>query len=168
MVDDYKKTFNLKRLWWILTIAMIVMIGILLFFGREIYHAKPPIPAQVVSQSGEVIFTRDDILNGQNIWQSVGGMQQGSVWGHGSYLAPDWSADWLHREASALLEIKRSQFSLPEITSEGERRAMHHANLVHEMRTNSYDDATDTLVVSNERAIAIKQVQGTFYQPLYR
>ena len=24
------------------------------------------------------------------------------VWGHGSYVAPDWSADWLHREAVAL------------------------------------------------------------------
>jgi len=27
------------------------------------------------------------------------------VWGHGSYVAPDWSADWLHREAVALRDI---------------------------------------------------------------
>jgi nitric oxide reductase subunit B len=25
----------------------------------------------------------------------------GSVWGHGAYVGPDWSADWLHREAPA-------------------------------------------------------------------
>jgi nitric oxide reductase subunit B len=46
-----------------------------------------------------VIYSKQDIEDGQNIWQTIGGMQQGSIWGHGSYLAPDWSADWLHREA---------------------------------------------------------------------
>jgi nitric oxide reductase large subunit len=33
---------------------------------------------------------------------------QGSIWGHGGYLAPDWSADWLHREALSLLNIIKS------------------------------------------------------------
>ena len=44
----------------------------------------------------------EEIQRGQAVWQSTGGMQQGSIWGHGGYVAPDWSADWLHREAIAL------------------------------------------------------------------
>ena len=46
-----------------------------------------------------VLFTGADIRDGRNIWQSIGGQEVGTVWGHGSYVAPDWSADWLHREA---------------------------------------------------------------------
>src|SRR3546814_9337113 len=50
-------------------------------------------------------MTRDDILDGQTAWQSTGGMQIGSIWGHGAYQAPDWSADWLHRELRAWLDL---------------------------------------------------------------
>ena len=55
-------------------------------------------PQQYVSESGEKVITHDDILHGQTAWQTTGGMQVGSVWGHGAYQAPDWTADWLHRE----------------------------------------------------------------------
>src|SRR3954454_15721471 len=81
---------------------MVIMFGALLFFGAQIYHSKPPIPGLVRTASGQVLYTRADIERGQNVWQSMGGMQQGSIWGHGSYVAPDWSADWLHREAATL------------------------------------------------------------------
>lgn len=57
------------------------------------------IPDSVLTTDGNVIFTGQDIRDGQKVWQSIGGHQLGSVWGHGSYVAPDWSADWLHREA---------------------------------------------------------------------
>ncbi len=56
-------------------------------------------PARVVTTDGQDVIGPDDIFAGQNVWQSMGGMEVGSVWGHGSYVAPDWTADWLHREA---------------------------------------------------------------------
>jgi nitric oxide reductase subunit B len=110
-MKSYQTTFSIKRLWIILSVGMVVMFGILLLLGQQIYQQAPPIPEAVKSQSGETLFTRADIETGQNIWQSIGGMEQGSIWGHGSYLAPDWSADWLHREAEALLALSAS--SLP-------------------------------------------------------
>ena len=105
-MKSYQTTFSIKRLWIILSVGMVVMFGILLLLGQQIYQQAPPIPEAVKSASGETLFTRSDIEAGQNIWQSIGGMQQGSIWGHGGYLAPDWSADWLHREATALLDIR--------------------------------------------------------------
>ena len=51
------------------------------------------------------IYTREDIELGRQVWQSMGGMQLGSIWGHGAYVAPDWSADWLHREAAGVLDL---------------------------------------------------------------
>ena len=68
------------------------------YYGREIYYAAPPIPKQVVTADGTVLFTGQDIKDGQNVWQSIGGQEVGTIWGHGAYVAPDWSADWLHRE----------------------------------------------------------------------
>ncbi|MCL6702839.1 nitric-oxide reductase large subunit [Pseudomonas sp. T1.Ur] len=94
-----------KKLWWTLLGVLALTFGLLGWFGREIYRQAPPIPALVQSISGERLFTADDILDGQTAWQSVGGMQLGSIWGHGAYQAPDWTADWLHRELSAWLEM---------------------------------------------------------------
>jgi nitric oxide reductase subunit B len=77
-----------------------------LLLGAEIYQKAPPIPEAVTSFSGEMLFTPSDIETEQNIWQSIGGIEQGLIWGHGSYLAPEWSADWLHREAETLLALR--------------------------------------------------------------
>src|SRR5262245_43278474 len=101
----YDQLFPVRRLWVFLAASMVVMFATLLYFGREIYQAAPPIPETVQSESGQMLFTRADIERGQGVWQAMGGMQQGSIWGHGGYLAPDWSADWLHREAVAYLDI---------------------------------------------------------------
>ncbi|TXL17976.1 hypothetical protein BMR04_03020, partial [Methylococcaceae bacterium HT3] len=86
-------------------VSLLVSFSVLLFFGSQIYQKAPPIPETIQTSAGNVVYTRADIERGQNTWQSIGGMQQGSIWGHGSYLAPDWSADWLHREALELLSL---------------------------------------------------------------
>ncbi len=91
--------------WWVFGSTLLVAFLILGFFGREVYRQAPPIPTKVVTQDGAVLMTRDSILDGQQVWQSTGGQQMGTIWGHGAYQAPDWSADWLHREALALLDV---------------------------------------------------------------
>lgn len=147
-MSDYSQVFTVRRLWAILAASMILMFGTLLYFGGEIYHMAPPIPDAVRTTSGATLLTRADIERGQNVWQSMGGMQQGSIWGHGSYLAPDWSADWLHREATALKDLR-------------------HADVQLEMRTNTFDAATRTITVSEERAQAIRTV-GEHYRDLFQ
>lgn len=159
-MQTYQQTFSIKRLWIILTVGMITMFGILLLLGAEIYQKAPPIPEVVISSSGEVLYTRNDIQTGQNVWQSIGGMEQGSIWGHGSYLAPDWSAEWLHREAETLLALK---LQTPLIgLSQAQNMALQKAALQKEMRTNSYEPVTGNITVSDLRAEAIKQVQNHF------
>ena len=160
-MHTYQETFSIKRLWVILIVGMVVMFSILLLLGREIYQQAPPMPEAVVSASGETLYTLDDIETGQNVWQSIGGMQQGSIWGHGSYLAPDWSADWLHREAVALIDISMEQIVVRGLTPEQELM-MEKAAVQVEMRKNTYDPATGTITVSDRRAEAIKQVEKHF------
>lgn len=94
---------KVAKLWISLGLVIAISFAVLGYYGGEIYHSMPPIPKQVVSTDGTVLMTEQDILDGQNVWQSMGGQEIGSVWGHGAYVAPDWSADWLHRESEMLL-----------------------------------------------------------------
>ena len=93
-----------RKLWFLLIAVLAVTFALLGFYGREVYRQAPPIPDRFVTDAGETLFTKSDVLDGQTAWQSVGGMELGSIWGHGAYEGPDWSADWLHRVAVAILD----------------------------------------------------------------
>jgi nitric oxide reductase subunit B len=58
---------------------MTISFAVLLIFGREIYHQAPPIPEKVFTSDGKVLFTGNDIREGQNVWQSIGGHELGTV-----------------------------------------------------------------------------------------
>jgi len=154
---------NIKRLWIVLALLMAASFAVLGLMGREIHRQAPPIPAQVVDVSGRVLITRDDIQNGQLAWQSMGGQQVGSIWGHGGYVAPDWSADTLHREAVALLELwARRDHGLAYAQLSEEQQAALKPRLKRELRTNTYDPATGNIVVSADRAEAMRLVGGHY------
>src|SRR5690606_21921761 len=129
--------------------------SVLGYYGFEIYQQSPPIPKAIVSTNGDIIFSESDIKDGQNIWQSIGGQEVGSIWGHGSYVAPDWTADWLHREAVFILNRwAQGEFGGEfEILSE-EQQAQLSGRLTKLLRTNTYDAATDAITIDPLRAEA--------------
>ena len=94
----------MKKLWISFAVVFVCSFAVLGWIGTRIYQEMPPIPARVVDTTGAVVVADGDIERGQNVWQALGGMEVGSIWGHGSYVAPDWTADWLHREASFVLD----------------------------------------------------------------
>jgi nitric oxide reductase subunit B len=132
------------------------------YLGWQIYLMAPPIPKAVVTIDGEVLFTGEQIQYGQQAWMSAGGQQLGTVWGHGSYVAPDWSADWLHREATALHGIRAAQQrkATSNLTASDEAAVAVHIR--DEMRGNTYDASTGVVTVSSERAAAIREVARHF------
>src|SRR5437764_11095976 len=93
-----------KRLWLALAVVIAASFTVLGLFGYRAIHNAPPIPREVVTTDGRVLFDAETIQNGQNVWQSIGGQEVGSIFGHGAYVAPDWTADWLHREAAFTLD----------------------------------------------------------------
>ena len=90
---------QVKKLWIGLVLVAVFSFSVLGYYGYEIYQQSPPVPEKIISDNNEVIFTAQEIKDGQNVWQSMGGQEVGTIWGHGAYVAPDWTADWLHREA---------------------------------------------------------------------
>jgi len=148
------------RYLWLAFIGVVVAsFAVLGFYGWEIYRQAPPVPDKVVTESGQVLMTGQNIKDGQNVWQSMGGQEVGSIWGHGAYVAPDWSADWLHREAVILAdEIAEAKFSKPMAELSGPDKAAAQEMLQQALRTNTYDPKTKTLTVSDARAAAMAQV----------
>ncbi|MEN3066893.1 nitric-oxide reductase large subunit [Uliginosibacterium sediminicola] len=156
-----------RTLWRWLAVVFLLSFGVLGWMGHEIYLSAPPIPQQVVRSDGAVLFTGEQVQRGQEAWLSAGGQQLGSVWGHGSYVAPDWSADWLHREALALREaIAQSRYHSAYARLAADERAAVDQRVKDELRHNSYDAATGTLSVSAERASAIASLV-THYTALF-
>jgi nitric oxide reductase subunit B len=155
-------TYN-RRLWFILAAVCFASFAALGLIGREIHREAPPIPAKVVTTRGDVLFTAQDIQTGRAAWQSIGGQQVGSIWGHGGYLAPDWSADWLHREAVALAERSSAAlFGKPYDAADEDEKAMVIARVKREIRANSYNPGTEEIVVSEDRAKAIRDLTGHY------
>lgn len=153
------KPRSYKKLWLSLISVMALSFLVLGYYGTEIYRQAPPVPKRVVTTDGTVLFTGQDIKDGQNVWQSIGGEEVGTIWGHGAYVAPDWSADWLHRESVWLLDHWAAQSGgttyeqlAPEIQAGLRQR------LKTELRTNTYRAQTGDLVVSPVRAAAIKAI----------
>lgn len=159
---------NYRRLWISLSLVVVISFVILGYFGGRIYQSMPPIPDRVVSENGEVLFKGEDIKNGQNVWQSMGGQELGSIWGHGAYLAPDWNADWLHRELTYILDNWSHQdFKTDYDQLDNEQKAMLKARLKDEIRTNSYNPETKELVLSNDRVAAYNYLSD-YYSGLFR
>ena len=156
-----------RRLWFTLIAVLAVTFGLLGYYGAEVYRSAPPIPDKVVTADGRILYTEEDILDGQTAWQSVGGMQLGSIWGHGAYQAPDWTADWLHRELVAWLDLAADKahgkrYDELDVGAQAALRAQMKA----EYRNGPYDAATDTATVSALRAQAIAQT-AAYYDRLF-
>ena len=156
-----------KKLWISLILVLLISFSVLGYYGGKIYQMTPPIPKQVLIEDGSLLFTGQDIKDGQNVWQSIGGQEVGSVWGHGAYVAPDWSADWLHRELIFILDSWAGNLGAGSFEAlDAPNQAALKALLKEEIRTNTYQEDTGNLIISSERAAAIAAV-SQHYRSLF-
>jgi nitric oxide reductase subunit B len=136
---------------WLQGIVLTFVVGfaILGYLAIRIYRESPPIPARVVSESGQTIFTAEDIRAGQEAFLTYGLMQYGSIYGHGAYLGPDFTADYLHRLA---VEMTRA-YGGGAAALERTRR---------ELRENRYDPAIDVLTWTDAQAGAFENLRAHY------
>ncbi|MFC0861309.1 nitric-oxide reductase large subunit [Sphaerimonospora cavernae] len=144
---------------WVQAAVLVTVVGFLVLglLAVRTYQAEPPIPQRVSTSDGQVLFTGDDVRNGQKVFLSTGLMQYGSIFGHGAYLGPDFTADYLHRSATFVQEQHRKA---------GAQDA--HAATVSDFRTNRYDERTGTLVWTAAQAAAFKQITAHYADLLGR
>src|SRR5215467_6448829 len=112
MDSTEKRPLMISRL-WIQAAIVVLMIGffILGILTYYTYNDEPPIPKVVKTASGATLFTREDIMAGQQVFLSNGLMEYGSIFGHGAYLGPDFTTEYLHRAALSSVEFYGGQRS---------------------------------------------------------
>ena len=148
---------KLTKLWIYFLLVITVSFAILAYYGVEIYREAPPIPNKVVDTEGNILFTEKDIQDGQRVWLSTGGQELGSIWGHGAYVAPDWNADWIHRESMYILNKWANQDYLGDFESlNNEQQAILQSRLQKRIRKNTYNNESSIITISDIRAEAIR------------
>lgn len=156
-----------RKLWIALGAVLAVSFLVLGGVGYHGIKTAPPIPQKVVTPSGQLLFDRTTIQDGQNVWQSLGGQEIGSIFGHGAYLAPDWTADYLHRECTIILDRQaRREGAASFANLSADRQAALRAALENGMRNNHYDESTGTLVISDDRAAAFEEL-ARYYSDVF-
>ncbi|WP_158837482.1 nitric-oxide reductase large subunit [Polaribacter sp. L3A8] len=147
----------MKKVWIAFASVVTLSFIVLIWVGTEVYQTQPPIPETVIIQeTGEIFLTKADIQIGQNVWESIGGMEVGSIWGHGSYVAPDWSADWIHKEAVFMLNAwAKKDFNSTYENLDVENKAALKARLIKHVKTNTYNAKTGSITISKDRYAAI-------------
>ncbi len=144
--------------WWMQGAILTYLVGfsILGFLAYLGYAEQPPIPARVLDANGGLIITRNDILDGMNVFERYGMMEYGTIYGHGAYLGPDFTTDYLHREA-LYLRARYAQTGAPESAA---------TRVIAELHANTYNRAADTLTWSAARADAYRALLA-HYQRMF-
>src|SRR5687768_18017597 len=115
------------------------------------YDAKPPIPRRVVDPAGAVLYSAADVQAGQQVFLHNGLMEYGSVFGHGAYLGPDYTADYLRRASNIVRE-----------SHGGARSDSAVRRTIEDFRTNRYDEGSGTLTLTAEQAQAHRRLIGHY------
>ncbi|HEX5054462.1 MAG TPA: nitric-oxide reductase large subunit [Planctomycetota bacterium] len=141
--------------WWRHAALLVAMAGfvILSFVTVRTYRDAPPIPVLTTAADGSILFRRADVLSGQDVFLQYALMEHGSLWGHGAYLGPDYSATYLHRTTEiARDELARSRHGRAFAALEPVQAAAIAESVRAELEANTFDAATGTLVLSPGQA----------------
>ncbi len=138
---------------WVQGVALVLIFGfcVMGILALRTYTDSMPQPSQTVTENGEVIFTAADITAGQQIFLRRGLQQYGSIVGHGGYLGPDYTADYLRRSSTIVLDdLQATDVQDPR------------GELVEMMRTNRYDPSSKTLTYTDLQAGAFTDLKAHY------
>lgn len=149
--------------WWRVGVLIAMITGFSILIGMTIsaYRVAPPTPGKVIGQDGTMIFTGDDIRAGQEIFLKYGLMENGTIWGHGAYLGPDFSAEYLHTlSIEAATNIAQKTYGRKLDALAPVEKATVDAQVANLLKQNRYNISDDTLVFSDIEAASFQYQIG--------
>lgn len=137
---------------WVQGIALVMVFGFFVMgmLALRTYSDSMPLPQRVTGPGGAVVYTAADVTAGQQTFLRRGLQQYGSVMGHGGYLGPDYTAEYLRISAE---HIKT------ELAGSGQQEPSEAVKQM--LRENRYDEASGELVFTAEQVSAF--VDATEY-----
>jgi len=172
-MEENKKSSEKLSPWWRRSVIIVLVIGfaVLIWMSIRVYEDAPPIPEKVMGPSGETVFTREDILYGQEVFLKYGLMENGTIWGHGAYLGPDFSAEYLHTLAmDTSIHLAKQNYDRKWLDLTLTERAAVSAEVQQLLKQNRYNLQTKTLTFSLPEVMSygnqIRKWTEYFAQPL--
>lgn len=172
-MEENKKSSEKLSPWWRRSVIIVLVVGfaVLIWMSIRVYEDAPPIPENVVGPSGETIFTRKDIVTGQQVFLKYGLMENGTIWGHGAYLGPDFSAEYLHTLAiDTSIHLAKQNYNREWLDLTLTERAAVNAEVQQLLKQNRYNRQTKTLTFTLPEVMSygnqIRKWTEYFAQPL--
>lgn len=150
-------------LWWRRSVILTIVICfcVLGWIAKMAYSGAPPIPERVVGPDGTLLFTNADIAAGQQVFLRYGLMENGTIWGHGAYLGPDFSAEYLHTLAlDAGKSIAERHGLVTQAAFPASQRMIVNAEVARLLKQNRYDPASKTLVFTDAETASYRRQIG--------
>jgi hypothetical protein len=150
--------------WWKIAAIVTMVFGFTILIGLTVqaYRTAPPIPVRAIERGGAVIFTSDDVVAGQQVFLKHGLMANGTIWGHGAYLGPDFSAQYLHNWALDVADhAAQARFRRPYGELAPGERGEIDGSVARAMKENRYEPSTGTLTLSSTDADSFKRLRRT-------
>ncbi|MBN1612099.1 MAG: cbb3-type cytochrome c oxidase subunit I [Polyangiaceae bacterium] len=158
---------SIEKLKWAAIISFVVALAGLLIGGIFANRQAPPYPGRVTAPDGRVLFTKNDILSGQDVYQRYGLMDHGSVWGHGSQRGMEFSAVTLHLMGDIVARhLAQAEFGKPLDALDGESAELIELRTRRDIKTNRYCPRDDTLRLSAAQVAALEE-SVTFWQKTF-
>jgi nitric oxide reductase subunit B len=147
--------------WWKRSLILLMVSGfsILGYLAARTYRDAPPVPRRVADPTGATLFTGQDIIGGQQIFLSHGLMENGSIWGHGAYLGPDFSAEYLHTMALDILASESARLSSNSVAAHLNDPNELDAEVARTLKENRYEPTSDTLTFTEAEADSFRKQQ---------
>lgn len=153
-MDSRRRPMVISSLWFqVAILTFVVGFAILTYLAVRIEREHPPIPARVEDAAGRLVFTGDDVMAGQHLFQKYELMELGTIFGHGAYLGPDFTAQYLHQQIGAMLD---------RYTAGGLSVGDAKARISAELKRNTYDAASGVLVFTDGQGDAFDRMRA-FY-----
>jgi nitric oxide reductase subunit B len=151
---------SLTGLKWAAILCFFVTLTVLIIGGVSTIHQLAPYPNKVETPDGRLLFTKQDILAGQDAFQSHGLMDQGMVWGHGTQRGPEFSAVSLHIISESVRNsIAQKDYGKPYGELDDLQKDLVGVKAVHEIRENRYDASKDLLTLTDAQVAGLKAVE---------
>lgn len=143
--------------WWLpLLIIFTISFSGLFMIGLHTYTEAPPIP-NFTNQEGDPVFTHDDIMNGQKVFQRYALMEYGSMFGDGANRGPDYSAEALHYTAEFMAD-----YYLKSITTKSEDQTFQRYGISElvkkEIKSNHYQASDNTVKLTDAQSFAANEL----------
>ncbi|MBS1734057.1 MAG: nitric-oxide reductase, partial [Bacteroidetes bacterium] len=152
---------NPKNWWLPLLVIFIISIAGVTMIGVHTYTEAPPIPSYVSSKN-ETVFSKEDVLDGQAVFQKYALMEYGSMFGDGANRGPDYTAEALHYVSKYMNDYYQSKLKAEGNSDLLKKGITEQVKL--EIKNNHYSKEKNSVTLSDAQVFAVAELVKYYNQ----